>query len=261
MTWTDVNLSSGAAVPGNRIGLPSSTQQDRAPAASGQLPGRSGHLRPVRFRAGDHRRVCAHGQLYTQIRTALVRVLSEQAQLAGWAAFDAGFHAEAKRHYSKSLKAAKEARDAALTGNAVAGDVKATEKALEEAKAALMANSDRTEPDWVFWVDDNEIEIMAGRCWAELRRPVRAVSCLDSALSRLDDTQARDKALYMTSLAHALIDGKEIERAALVTQECIRLAHGVGSVRPKTRVNGVLDRLREFRGSTAVTQVLEQPRS
>ncbi|WP_197523318.1 helix-turn-helix transcriptional regulator [Actinokineospora pegani] len=243
-----------------------------------------------------------------KIRTALTGVVSEQAQLVGWAAFDAGMHAEAKKHYSDSLKAAKEAEDATLTGNAlaflayqevsttgpnirlaeasfaaaekdatprvralllerkawtyaVAGDRQATEKALTEAKLALHSESSRPEPDWVFWVDDNEIEIMAGRCWAELHRPLRAVSVLDTALARFDDTQARDKALYMTSLAHALIDGKEIERAALVTQEAMRLAQGVGSARPSARIRGVVHRLQDFKNSAAVTRVLEQARN
>lgn len=243
----------------------------------------------------------------SKIRAALVGVISEQAQMAGWAAFDAGMQAEAKQHYNDSLKAAEEAKDAALAGNAlaflayqelsttgpnvglaeasfaaaekdatpkvralllerkawtyaVARDYQATERALADAKSALMAHSERPEPDWVFWVDDKEVEIMAGRCWAELRRPLRAVTTLDAALARFDDTQARDKALYMTSLAHALIDGKEIERAALVTQECARLARGVGSVRPMERINGLVNRLQDFKSSVAVSHVIEQVR-
>ncbi|MDX8028814.1 helix-turn-helix domain-containing protein [Lentzea sp. BCCO 10_0856] len=243
-----------------------------------------------------------------KMRTALVSVISEQAQMTGWAAFDAGMQAEATRHYRDSLKAAKEAKDDVLAGNAlaflayqevstsgpnislaeasftaaekdatpkvralllerkawtyaVAGDYQATERALEDAKVAVRVRSDHPEPDWVFWIDDNEIEIMAGRCWAELRRPLRAVTTLDTALARFDDTQARDKALYMTSLAHALIDGKEIERAALVTQESVRLAQGVGSVRPLERINGVVDRLQEFKASAGVAQVLDRVRA
>lgn len=41
-------------------------------------------------------------------------VFAEQAQLAGWAAFDAGDHAQARRHYRASLTAAEEAQDGAL---------------------------------------------------------------------------------------------------------------------------------------------------
>ncbi|SMD20542.1 helix-turn-helix transcriptional regulator [Lentzea albidocapillata] len=243
----------------------------------------------------------------SKIHTALVGVISEQAQMAGWAAFDAGMQAEAKRHYRDSLKAAEEAKDAALAGNAlaflayqevsttgpniglaeasyaaaekdatpkvralllerkawtyaVAGDHLAAEHALADARSALEARCERAEPDWVFWVDDNEIEIMAGRCWAELRRPLRAVATLDAALARFDDTHARDKALYMTSLAHALIDGEEIERAALVTQECARLAQGVSSVRPWERIDGVVKRLQEFKASAVVSHTIEQVR-
>lgn len=244
----------------------------------------------------------------SKIHTALVGVISEQAQMAGWAAFDAGMQAEAKRHYSDSLKAAEEAKDAALVGNAlaflayqelsttgpnigladasfaaaekeatpkvralllerkawtyaVAGNHQAAERALADAKTALAAHSERPEPDWVFWVDDNEIDIMAGRCWAELRRPLRAVATLDAALARFDETQARDKALYMTWLVHALIDGEEIERAALVTQECARLAQGVGSVRPMERINGLVDRLHDFKASVVVSRAIEQVRT
>jgi hypothetical protein len=243
-----------------------------------------------------------------KIRAALVGVVSEQAQLAGWAAFDTGMHQVAKKHYNDSLKAAKDAKIAALAGNAlallayqevsttgpnislaeasfaaaekdatprvralllerkawtyaVAGDRRATEKALAEAKTALHLESNSPEPDWVFWVDETEIEIMTGRCWAELRRPLRAVSVLDAALARFDDTHARDKALYMTSLAHALIDGKEIERAALVTQESIHLARGVGSVRPLVRIQEIVRRLQDFKTSTVVLQVLELARN
>ncbi len=51
--------------------------------------------------------------------TGLLAVVAEQAQLAGWAAFDAGMHAEARQHYLTSLTAAQEAEDAALAGNAL----------------------------------------------------------------------------------------------------------------------------------------------
>lgn len=163
------------------------------------------------------------------VRTKLVGVIAEQAQLAGWAAFDAGMHTEAQAHYRDSLEAAKEANDAALTGNAlaflayqevsttgpnvglaeasfaaaekdstprvralllerqawtyaVAGDHRSTEKALEGAKAALRMPSGRPEPDWVFWVDENEIRNhdrpMLGGIASTAPGGVRSRSCL-----------------------------------------------------------------------------------
>lgn len=50
----------------------------------------------------------------------LFSVLAEQAQQAGWAAFDGGLHAEATSLYEASYVAAVEAGDSALSGNALA---------------------------------------------------------------------------------------------------------------------------------------------
>lgn len=241
------------------------------------------------------------------IRTRLFSVVAEQAQLAGWAAFDAGMHGEAKQHYRDSLDAAKQASDAALLGNAmaflayqevsvaspnvelaeasfaaaekeatprvralllerkawthaVAKDRRATERSLNEARIALQANPGQQEPDWVFWVDETEIDIMTGRCWAELGHPSKAIPTLETALTRFDSTHARDKALYTTWLAHALIDNKEIERATAATLESIDLAKGVASVRPNNRISGVVHRLRKHRSLPFVDTFFEQIR-
>ncbi len=52
--------------------------------------------------------------------SALLSVVAEQAQLAGWAAFDAGWQAEATRLYTTSRSAAEQADDRALQANALA---------------------------------------------------------------------------------------------------------------------------------------------
>ncbi len=50
----------------------------------------------------------------------LTGVLAEQAQMAGWAAFDAGRLADSRRHYRKALLAARESGDPGLEGNSLA---------------------------------------------------------------------------------------------------------------------------------------------
>ncbi|MCX2950871.1 helix-turn-helix domain-containing protein [Lentzea sp. NEAU-D7] len=231
-------------------------------------------------------------------------VIAERAQLAGWAAFDAGLHAEATEHYEISFEAAKEAGHPALAGNAlaflayqkvtfkkpsvamavasyetakqhatprvralllermawthaVAGQPNEAERALAAAAETVHLASDRPEPDWVFWVNEDEIKIMTGRCWTQLRRPLRAVPILEDVLGRFDDTHARDKAIYLTSLAHAYLDAGEIEQSASITQQAIDLAAGVGSVRPIERITKVTSRLRPHRSLTAVSGVLD----
>jgi hypothetical protein len=76
---------------------------------------------------------------------------------------------------------------------AVAGHDTDTERALEAAQAALQEADGTPQPDGVAWVDSNELQIMTGRCWTELRRPLRAVPVLTQALDRYDDTHARQE--------------------------------------------------------------------
>ncbi|MFH8701973.1 helix-turn-helix domain-containing protein [Streptomyces chartreusis] len=242
----------------------------------------------------------------------LLSVLAEQAQQAGWAAFDGGRHAEARGLYEASQKAADDAGDAELAGNAlaflayqglrgdgrerqgavqtaarscatagadaapgvrallyerlawahaVAGNGDETERALDAARAALGEIDGEPQPDWAAWVDETELQIMAGRCWTELRRPLRAVPVLESALARYDDSHARDKALYLSWLADSYLTAGEVEQAATVTGRALDLSSGVASVRPRERLEPVLARLGEHQALPAVADVLEQARA
>jgi tetratricopeptide (TPR) repeat protein len=237
---------------------------------------------------------------------ALLSVLSEQAQQAGWAAFDAGKHAEASGLYEASHQAATEAKDAVLAGNAlaflayqrsgndpqagiriavqacrtagpdappgarallherlawayaVAGNAGETERALTSAKSALAEGDDAPQPDWAAWVDDNELQIMTGRCWTELRRPLRAVPVLEDVLARYDDAHARDKSLYLSWLAESYLAAGEVEQAASVTGRVLDLSAGVASVRPRERIAPTLRRLGAYRQLPPVAEVLEK---
>jgi hypothetical protein len=235
----------------------------------------------------------------------LLALLAEQAQLAGWAAFDAGWHPEAHAMFAMSLQAAQDANDAALAGNAMAfvgyqglmmgrsavselaeatetadghatqtvlamlhcrrawahaneGQADDTQQHLDIAEAALREAGDRPEPDWVYWVDDLEHQIMTGRCWTALRRPIRAIAALEQVMRRYEDTHGRDKALYLSFLADAYLDANELEQACAVASRAMDLSAGVGSIRPRMRIQSVISRMdgsaqcvREVRAKTA----------
>ncbi|MFE4977548.1 helix-turn-helix transcriptional regulator [Kitasatospora sp. NPDC056651] len=247
--------------------------------------------------------------VYTEATGAGLRsVLAEQAQLAGWAAFDAGRYGEARSHYLTAMAAAQAAEDSSLAGNsyaflaylewatngrsgiefataacetagrdasprvrallwdrlawqhATSGNANATGRALAAAEEAIREESDRPEPDWVYWVDADEIAIMTGRCWAELHRPLRAIPALESALSRYDDTRARDKALYLSWLASAYLDAGEIEHSVAITGKVLDLSHGLASTRPAGRSRILLHRLQQHRQLSPVAELLERSR-
>ncbi|GAB7039684.1 MULTISPECIES: helix-turn-helix domain-containing protein [Catenuloplanes] len=242
----------------------------------------------------------ADGSYSDDVGRQLLCLLAEQAQQAGWAAFDAGWQPEAERLYRLSLAAAEQARNtartaaekvpaAALAGNALAllayqllalrrpaselaieacrtagDDVPASVRALlnercawalamagrgdaaaghmDIATAAAVAHGPG-EPDWSAWVDATEVEIMRGRVWSVLQRPIRAIRALEDALEGMPETHARDKALYTSWLADAYVDAGEPEKAVELAIDALDLADGVASVRPWERIEAVSDRL------------------
>ncbi|MFC9682583.1 XRE family transcriptional regulator [Streptomyces sp. NPDC056948] len=238
-------------------------------------------------------------------RRRTVALLAEQAQQAGWAAFDGGQQKQAESLYEESRRAACEAVESDLLGNAyaflayqtadrntaveiassscstltsstpacvrallyermawacaVADRPHGVEQALDAARIALDEKPQfgEPQPDWAAWVDQTELDIMTGRCWTELRRPLRAVSVLEVALARYDDSHARDKALYLSWLAGSYLTAGEVEQAATVTGRALGLASGVASVRPRQRLAPVLQRLGQYKALPAVAEVLE----
>jgi transcriptional regulator with XRE-family HTH domain len=79
-----------------------------------------------------------------------------------------------------------------------AGDVEATVRTLAEVDEAYAGRSqDDGDPLWVYWLNPEEIEVMAGRCWVQLRRPLRAVPALEHALGVYRQDLERESALYL----------------------------------------------------------------
>ena len=99
---------------------------------------------------------------------------------------------------------------------------------------------------------------MTGRCLTRLGRAELAIPVLEAALGSFDDRQARDKALYLTWLAEALIVTGDIEHAAAVTGQVISLANGVASVRPAQRVVFLLRSLRARSSAPYVTELADR---
>ncbi|WP_185911347.1 helix-turn-helix transcriptional regulator [Streptomyces sp. WAC07149] len=245
--------------------------------------------------------------IYTEeVGRQLRGIVAEQAQLAGWAAYDAGMYEEARGHYLTALAASKAAEERSLEGNSLAflaylewavgggsgiayaqagleavesgrdpvvralladrlawqyatsGHARRADYALSLAEEAIHDGSDDPVPDWAFWVDRDEILIMTGRCWTELHRPLRAIPALEDALSRYDDTRARDKALYLSWLASAYLDAGEVEHAAAITSRVLDLSVGLASTRPAGRARMMIKRLEPHRALAPVGSLLER---
>ncbi|MBN9759867.1 hypothetical protein DMP14_31585 [Pseudonocardia sp. Ae707_Ps2] len=140
-----------------------------------------------------------------------------------------------------------------------AGLVDETTSALGRASSALDAveAAEEPTPDYAAWIDRDELLIITGRCWTELRRPLRAVPALEQALSRFPSSAARDKALYSSWLAESYLQADEVEQAAQVISTSLDLAHGVGSVRPRARLAEVATHLKPYADVAAVAELFQ----
>ncbi|WP_240139663.1 transcriptional regulator [Streptomyces sp. MUM 178J] len=129
-------------------------------------------------------------------------------------------------------------------------------RALGEAHEALSAEASDDAPQWSYWVSDEELSVMDARVYTELRRPLRAVPLLSSALAGYDATHAREVALYRSWLVVALADANEPEQAA---QEARRvLAVDVASERTAERSRVMLRHLQSHADAPDVCSLLDE---
>ncbi|MDQ0941471.1 helix-turn-helix transcriptional regulator [Streptomyces sp. V1I1] len=139
-----------------------------------------------------------------------------------------------------------------------ANEAQSAMRALREASEALANDSDAIEsPQYLYWVEVGELQVMESRVYTELRKPLRAVPLLREVLARYDATRTRELALYLSWLAVALADANEPEEAAATAQRVITLSADVASERTAERVKVVLHRLEDFRHVPEVREVLE----
>jgi transcriptional regulator with XRE-family HTH domain len=120
--------------------------------------------------------------------------------------------------------------------HARAGEPDAAAQALDRVDEAYEDRQPDTDPLWVYWLSPEEIEVMAGRVWTQLHRPLRAVPALEHAIREYGPDAPREVALYLTWLAESLIQGGEIDRAVAVAQQAAQLAQEVRSSRVAQRV-------------------------
>jgi transcriptional regulator with XRE-family HTH domain len=232
---------------------------------------------------------------------ALLSVLAELCQIAGWMTSDAGRPTEALRYYLTGVRAAHAAGDAGVAASNVsslayqesnvgdsrhavllaasavrgaerttsaagraivaerlawacarAGEPRGVDRALGEADEAYAGRVPADDPQWTYWLNEAEMAVMAGRCWTQLRRPLRAVPILEAATCGYGADRARESALYLSWLAEAYLQAGEVERAAEAALRALDLDRRAGSARSASRI-GTLRRLFEpYAGSAAV---------
>ncbi len=119
------------------------------------------------------------------------------------------------------------------------GDVNGCYAALDAADEAWSRRGDN-EPDATYWLSQPEIEIMRGRCYVELRKPLRAVPLLERVTAGYE-WSPREAALYLSYLAEAYRQANEPDAAQTTMARARRLLATVRSDRVAERLNPTPD--------------------
>jgi transcriptional regulator with XRE-family HTH domain len=159
-------------------------------------------------------------------------------------------YAGAKHRASATTKALLQERVA--WAHARAGEPRQTERALGTVDQLYERREPACDPAWVYWLDRREIEVMAGRCYTELRQPARAEPLLRRALDSYDADHVRETALYSSWLAETYVQAGDVDEAARQASRSLTSAAQVNSSRGLERVRVLRLTLEPYRHASAV---------
>jgi len=138
------------------------------------------------------------------------------------------------------------------------GDHASCERTLGLVEENFSYTNSENDPDWVYWLNREEIDVMAGRCYTELKQPARAKSLLKDAISGYDDTHIRENALYLSWLAEDYILLSEIDAAAEISTQVLELKSRANSVRTDERLRHLAKLLRRYKAVQGAAEFLDR---
>jgi tetratricopeptide (TPR) repeat protein len=137
------------------------------------------------------------------------------------------------------------------------GDLRNCERALGHVEDSFSAGPRDNDPDWVYWLNREEIDVMAGRCYTELGKPDRAETLLTAAIGRYDQTLIRENSLYLSWLAEDYVQLGEVEQAADIATRMAVLASRTNSERTDTRLRFLASRLDPYKSNAQVADFFD----
>jgi hypothetical protein len=95
------------------------------------------------------------------------------------------------------------------------------------------------QPEWTYWLDHDEADVMAARCATRLGRASTAVPLIQAALGRYSTGHRREMALYWSFLAEAHLRAGQLADAADAVASAAGYAAGTASARVTTRISSL----------------------
>jgi hypothetical protein len=137
------------------------------------------------------------------------------------------------------------------------GDLRGCERTLGQVEESFASGPRDNEPDWVYWLNREEVDVMAGRCYTELHKPDRAELLLRGAIGRYDQTLIRENSLYLSWLADDYVQLGDVDRAADIATRIATLATRTSSARTNSRLRYIAKILSPYKAVPIVRNFFE----
>ncbi|MFF1838486.1 tetratricopeptide repeat protein [Streptomyces sp. NPDC058231] len=143
-------------------------------------------------------------------------------------------------------------------GRAGLGDRGGCERALGRAHEAFGRGPGDTDPEWMTFFREAELEMLEAQCWSALGDWPRAVRHARRATQLQDPHFTRNLALYRAELTTDLAQAGSAAEAAAAGHQVLDLLGQVQSSRIRALLDGAVRMLRVRRGAPDVTAFLER---
>jgi tetratricopeptide (TPR) repeat protein len=141
--------------------------------------------------------------------------------------------------------------------SARSGDLRSSERSLGSVEESFSSGPRDNDPDWVYWLNREEIDVMAGRCYTELHQPAKAEALLRKALGQYDQALVRENALYLSWLAEDYVQLGDIDQASDIATSMAALTSHTNSARTDTRLRHVAKQLAPYRNASAAKEFFD----
>ncbi|MFD0396484.1 helix-turn-helix domain-containing protein [Kitasatospora sp. NPDC127121] len=155
-----------------------------------------------------------------------------------------------------------EAMLAARTARALskAGAKEQAKHQLHLARAALDKGKREDDPNFLYWVDYGEIEMIAGSSALELGDPAEALRCFEAGMNAAypgDEEFPRSHAIYLARTAEAHLKMHDLDAAVATGRHAAACLGSVDSARSATQLRGLREKLAPHTAHAGVRAFLE----
>lgn len=216
------------------------TANGQVPSRTASATGRTGPGRSLSTTTAS-KAIQVYSQGNPQEAVALVRTAQDATARNATPRVKSMLHARAARALSKT------------------GEHTACQHELDAARTEYALGPHDDDPPWSYWLNEGEIEMLAGSSALDLHDPRRALTHFDQArhVQYAADGYVRDHVLYLTRTARAHLQTGDLDAACAVATNAFTQNTTLNSSRPSDALDDLRDELTPHRQVRVVQDFLQ----